>query len=120
MYKVIFYQDKNGREQISDYINALAAKTDKNSRVKLNKILDYIDYLKMYGFTGNVNVMKHIEGDIWELRPMRDRIFFVCWLGDTFILLHQFMKKSQKTPQREIDQAKREYADIIERSKNNG
>lgn len=119
MYKVIFYRDKNGNEQVKEYIDGLAAKTDKSSRIKLNKIMDYIDYLAIFGFTSNANVMKHIEGDIWELRPMRDRIFFVCWLGDTFILLHQFMKKSQKTPQREIDQAKREYADIIERSNNN-
>lgn len=40
--------------------------------------------------------MKHIDGEIWELRPLRDRIFFVAWVDDSFVLLHQFMKKSQK------------------------
>lgn len=39
--------------------------------------------------------MKHIDGDIWELRPLRDRIFFFGWNGDSFVLLHQFMKKTQ-------------------------
>jgi len=33
-----------------------------------------------------------------------------------FILLHHFVKKTQKTPPREIDQAKRNLADFIERN----
>ncbi|WP_334292447.1 type II toxin-antitoxin system RelE/ParE family toxin [Pseudobutyrivibrio xylanivorans] len=33
-----------------------------------------------------------------------------------FILLHQFPKKTQKTPKREIEQAKRELADYLERN----
>ena len=47
---------------------------------------------------------------------MRNRILFVAWNGDGFILLHHFIKKTQKTPQREIEKAKKEYKDILERS----
>lgn len=63
--------------------------------------------------------MKHIDGEIWELRPLRDRIFFVAWVDDSFVLLHQFMKKSQKTPLREIEKAKREFVDLTERGLSN-
>jgi phage-related protein len=63
--------------------------------------------------------VKHIRGNIWELRPIRDRILFVAWDGKSFILLHYFMKKTEKTPQREIEQAERNLADWIEKSKNN-
>ena len=35
-----------------------------------------------------------------------------------FVLLHQFMKKTQKTPKREIEKAKRELSDLIERGIN--
>ena len=35
--------------------------------------------------------------------------------GRRYVLLHQFVKKTQKTPAREIEKAKRELADIIER-----
>ena len=59
--------------------------------------------------------MKHIDGDIWELRPIRDRILFVAWREGSFVLLHHFMKKTQKTPMREIEQAQRELADLKER-----
>ena len=34
-----------------------------------------------------------------------------------YVLLHQFLKKTQKTPKREIEQAKRELADYLERGK---
>ncbi len=40
---------------------------------------------------------------------------FVAWHDGSFVLLHQFMKKTQKTPAREIEKAKRELADLIER-----
>ena len=59
--------------------------------------------------------MKHLEGDIWELRPIRDRIFFVAWHEGSFVLLHHFMKKTVKIPPREIEQARRELADLKER-----
>lgn len=35
-----------------------------------------------------------------------------------YVLLHHFMKKTQKTPAREIEQAKRELADLMERGMN--
>jgi len=51
-----------------------------------------------------------------ELRPLKNRIFFIGWSGKHFILLHHFMKETQKTPKREIEQAKKNMVDFIERS----
>ncbi len=59
--------------------------------------------------------IKHIEGEIWELRPLRDRIFFVAWVNNSFVLLHHFMKKTQKTPSKKIEKANRELNDLKER-----
>ena len=116
MYKINFYRNKDGKERVAEYIKGLSKKHDKDSRIKLNKILDYINVLKEHGKSAGEPYMKHIDGEIWELRPLRERIFFVAWNGDSFILLHHFMKKTQQTPKREIEQAKREYKDLIERS----
>lgn len=63
--------------------------------------------------------MKHLEDNIWELRPMRDRIFFAAYTGSGYVLLHSFMKKTQKTPKREIVKAKREWKDFKERNGEN-
>lgn len=41
MHKIYFYKDAKGNEPVLDYIKELAAKRDKDSRIKLNKIQDY-------------------------------------------------------------------------------
>lgn len=120
MFDIIFYKDKNGKRPILDYIQSLDARKDKDSRIKVNKIYDYIDTLKEVGATAGEPFMKHLGDDIWELRPLRDRILFAAWDGKSFILLHHFMKKTQKTPPGEIAQAKRNLADYKKRGGNNG
>jgi len=119
MFEINFYKDAAGNEPVREYLEALAAKSDKASRINLNKILDYMKILSEHGTRAGEPYMKHIDGDVWELRPRRNRIFFFFWTGGQFILLHHFVKKSQKTPQRETDQAKRNMADFIERSREN-
>ena len=114
-YNVLFYRNEQGEEPVRDYLNELVKKKDKDSRIKLNKIRDYVKILRIYGTRAGEPYVKHIEGDIWELRPLRDRIFFVAWVNNSFVLLHQFMKKTQKTPKREIKQAQKEYEDLKKR-----
>lgn len=115
LHKIYFYRDKKGNEPVAEYIAKLAAKQDKDSRIKLGKIRDYIKALSEYGTQAGEPYIKHLDGDIWELRPLRDRILFVGWTEGGYVLLHQFMKTTQKTPAREIAKAKRELADLIER-----
>lgn len=115
MHKINFYRDKNGNEPVLDYLRELTSKKDKDSRIKANKVNDYIEALSLYGTQIGETYVKHLDGDIWELRPLRDRIFFVAWTDGGYVLLHHFMKKTQKTPAREINKAKRELADLRER-----
>lgn len=117
MYKIYFYMDKSGKEPVKEYIAELAGRKDKDSRIKLNKIRDYVKALSEYGTRAGEPYIKHLEGDIWELRPLRDRILFAAWDGSGFVLLHVFMKQTQKTPQREIERAKRSLTDYRERRK---
>jgi phage-related protein len=114
---VFYYKDSKGNSPIADYIKSLGAKNDKDSRVKLKKLLEYVEYLSREGKQAREPYAKHIDGEIWELRPIRDRVLFAAWDGESFILLHYFMKQTQKTPQREIDKAKRNLADYRERNK---
>lgn len=97
----------------------LSKKKDKDSKIKLNKITAYINMLSLNGLRLGEPYIKHLDNDIWELRPLRDRILFAYWDNNRFILLSIFMKQTQKTPQREIDKAKRNLEDFIKRSGNN-
>ena len=118
MYDVIFYSDSSGKMPIAEYISSLRKKsdTDKNARVNLNKIVAYIDILCEKGTLIGIPVVKHLEGEIWELRPLRNRIIFAYYKDNQFILLHHFVKKTNKTPKREITQARKNLADYIERN----
>jgi len=118
MFEVEFYEDRSGNEPIKDFILGLQAKgqTSKNDRIRSEKILTYIRVLQEYGTRAGEPYVKHIEDDIWELRPLDNRIFFFYFRDNTFVLLHHFLKKTKKTPRREIDQAKRNLADHLERS----
>ncbi|MCL2812161.1 MAG: type II toxin-antitoxin system RelE/ParE family toxin [Clostridia bacterium] len=49
------------------------------------------------------------------MRPTNDRFFFAYWKGDTFVILHHYVKKVQKAPRREIDRAKRNLEDFLKR-----
>ncbi|MCD8116247.1 MAG: type II toxin-antitoxin system RelE/ParE family toxin [Oscillospiraceae bacterium] len=115
MHNIYFYKDRNGNEPVREYLTALASRNDKDSRIKLNKIRDYVKTLSNYGTQAGEPYIKHLDGEIWELRPLRDRVLFVAWHNGSFVLLHQFMKKTQKTPAREIAKAKRELEDMRER-----
>ena len=115
MHKIYFYKDKRGNCPVEEYFDVLINKKDKDSRIKLNKIRDYIKALSEYGTSIGEPYIKHLDGEIWELRPIRDRILFAAWYNGSYILLHSFTKKTQKTPKREIEQAKREFEDIKER-----
>jgi len=68
---------RNGKEPIFNYMHELAAHTDKNNRIKLHRILDYVKYLRKEGAKAKEPYVKHLDGKIWELRPIRVRQYVV-------------------------------------------
>lgn len=115
MHQIIFYVDRQGKSSLLDYIAELENSKSKDSQIKLTKIREYVKALSENGTYLSEKYAKHLDGEIWELRPIDDRILFAGWVDGAFVLLHSFVKKSQKTPKREIEQAKRELADFKER-----
>ena len=117
MYRVRFYRDASDKSEILDYLDALQkrAATSKTDRINRDKILTYIGALEQYGTRMGQPMVKHIDGNLWELRPLSNRVFFFYWKDDQFVLLHHFMKKTQKTPQREIECARAKMMDFLER-----
>lgn len=116
MYRIIFYKDKNGKSEVQEYILNLQKRKDKNSRIKFNKIIAYINILSKNGIAVGEPYIKYIDNDIWELRPLRDRILFAYYDKNTFIILSIFMKTTRKAPKMEIDKAKRLLKDWSERN----
>lgn len=120
MYEIIFYEDRNGNSPVLNYMRELNHKTDPKSKSQLKRIKYQIRRLEMFGTFNGEPVVKHVEDKIWELRPGRDRVLFAAWIENSFVLLHCFVKDTQKTPRSEIEKAKRELKDFLERYDKDG
>lgn len=108
MYTVEFYENDRDVSELWDFLEELRI-------IQYKQIVLYIQLLQDNGTRLSENVTKHLMDGIWELRPGNNRVFYFCWRGDRFVLLHQFRKKSQKTPRREIERAKAERDDWLAR-----
>lgn len=118
MYEIIFYKDKNGYSEFEKYLKNLSRNSysSKNCRINLNKIIAYLDILEEMGTRVGTPVTKHLDGEIWELRPLKNRILYAYLENNKFIILHHFIKKTKKTPRKELEKAKRNLKDYIERN----
>ena len=120
MYNVEFYETQDGKSQIWEFLEDIRIKaaTSKDARIQHKQASLYIELLQQNGTRLNENITKHLEDGIWELRPGNNRVFYFFFQDNTFVLLHQFRKKTQKTPKREIEKAKRERDDYLFRKEN--
>lgn len=117
MYTVEFYETRDGQCPVWEFLENLRIKSasNKDARIQHKQAGLYIELLQQNGTRLNDNITKHLEDGIWELRPGNNRVFYFFYENNTFVLLHQFRKKSQKTPKREIEKAKSERIDYLSR-----
>jgi phage-related protein len=102
-WTVGFFEDRRGSRPVQEYLAAITDVTD------LSHILLVIQRLSILGQSLlETKQAKHIEGDIYELRPGRHRILY-AQDGNRFVLLSAFIKKTDKTPRSEIDNALSNY-----------
>lgn len=118
MYQIEFYSQDNGFSPIEELMDNLQdrALTNKDARIQWKQLVRQLEDLSNLGREHlPTNITKHIEDDIWELRPGRRRILYFFYKDGIYVMLHSFIKKTQKTPRREIEKAKRERDDYLRR-----
>ena len=117
MYTVEFYETRDGQCPVWEFLENLRIKSasNKDARIQHKQASLYIELLQQNGTHMNAEITKHLDDGIWELRPGNNRVFYFFYQNDTYVLLHQFRKKSQKTPKREIEKAKAERNDYLRR-----
>lgn len=116
-YNIEFYEDKTGKSDIWDFLENLRIRSthNKDARIQYRQLMLYIQLLQDNGTLLPENITKHITENIWELRPGNNRVFYFSYTENTFVLLHYFRKKSQKTPTREIKKAISRRNDYLSR-----
>ena len=117
MFEIEFYETKDGKSELWDFLEKLRVKSSisKDARIQFNQIALHIQLLEENGTHLPETITKHLKGKIWELRPGNNRILYFYSGNDHFVLLHQFRKKTQETPKREILKAESEVADYLSR-----
>ena len=114
MWNIIFYEKEDGTTPVQEFLGKLPVKHQA-------KALRDIDVLEKYGTSLTEPHVKHIKGKLWELRIKSasdiSRIFYFVPVGKSIILLHGFVKKTQKTPNSEIETANNYSEDYQRRNK---
>ena len=117
MFNIDFYETSDGHSDIQEFLDSLRVKavSVKDARIQYGQIARCIELLQENGTNLPVQIAKHLDEEIWELRPGDNRVLFFYFNEGTYVLLHHFRKKTQKTPPREIARAKSEMKDYIAR-----
>ena len=112
MYNVVKFKNKNGKCPLDAFLKDLLSSGDKLS---INRVEHFINLLRQFGYELPKifpKYVKHLEENLYELRPGNKRIIYFFHRKDEqegyYVLLHGFIKKAQKTPEKEIELAKKE------------
>lgn len=105
--RVVFYRSPSGREPVRDWLRSLEPEIRRAFGEDIKTV--------QYGWPMGMPLVRSLGGGIWEVRShFRDGIGRVFFLADDdlMLLLHGFIKKSQKTPSEELDIARRRAAAV--------
>lgn len=98
-WDVVYFESGGGNAPIYDFIGSLSA-------VAKAKVSNTLDLLTEYGIKLGLPHVRKVTGTkLWELRILGGdniRIFYIAISGKAFLLLHGFIKKSQKIPKKEV------------------
>lgn len=113
-FEIKFYTKENGTQPAKEFVHSL----DTKHRAKM---IRYIGILKENGNELREPYTKSLGDGIFELRAKQgsdiSRVLYFFVVGKKIVLTNGFIKKTQKTPQGEIELAKKYRADFL--SKNN-
>jgi phage-related protein len=105
---VAFYRSTSGAEPVREWLRELS---DADRR-----ILGYDIGVVEFGWPIGMPVCRPLGGGLWEVRSALTgkrivRVIF-CVAHDRMVLLHGFIKKTRKTPQSELDLARKRRKEV--------
>ena len=104
-WKLECYLDARGNNPVEEFIETLPVGDRASLRAR-------IDFLAEIGNRAREPLSKSLGSGLFELRVKACRIFYCFKPGGVIVLLHGFMKKSQKTPRREMEIAQKRMEEV--------
>ncbi len=107
-WQIIYFKDKNGKNPVSDFLDTLDSRQQ-------SKILRILHYIEEYGLQSVIPHLRKLAGTpFWEIRILGQdniRVIYIVPTDLQVLVLHGFIKKTQKTPLKEIKMASERYND---------
>ncbi|MFI3174680.1 MAG: type II toxin-antitoxin system RelE/ParE family toxin [Bacillota bacterium] len=111
-FEIVMYEKKNGEQPAKEFLSSL----DIKMRTKMYRC---INILRENGNELREPYTKSLGNGIFELRAKQgsdiSRVLYFFVVGKKIILTNGFVKKTQKTPDKEIDLAEKYRFDYLER-----
>ena len=105
--RVVFYRTAGGREPVREWLRGLSREAKKTLGADIKTV--------QYGWPLGMPLVRSLGAGLWEVRSqVKDgigRVIFVAE-GQVMVLLHGFIKKSQKTPKKDLELARRRAAEV--------
>jgi phage-related protein len=100
--EVRFFQTTNAKEPVGEWLKALI----KDDRQSIGEDIK----TAQFGWPLGMPLVRKLEKNLWEVRtPITNGIARVLFtiIGNQMVLLHGFVKKSQKTPKPDLETARK-------------
>ncbi|MBL6990568.1 MAG: type II toxin-antitoxin system RelE/ParE family toxin [Bacteriovoracaceae bacterium] len=105
-----FYETSSGRSPVTDFI-------DKQPKRDQAVILAVLNDISEEGYGAKGCQFRQLEGKLWEIKIKSPsggyRLLYVTLERNLLFVLHSFKKKTQKTPKRELDIARKRLKEVL-------
>ncbi|MFQ5633335.1 MAG: type II toxin-antitoxin system RelE/ParE family toxin [bacterium] len=105
--QVVFYKTHSGNEPVRDWLKCLP----RNEKKIIGEDIKTVQF----GWPLGMPLIRKVDTRLWEVRSQLDnrlaRVIFTVH-GNFMVLLHGFIKKSQKTPKGDLELAKKRASEI--------
>lgn len=101
--EVVFFKNDRGTMPVKVWLKKLSKESKKLIGEDIKKV--------QFGWPLGMPVVRHVDTKLWEIRSdLNDRttarIFFTLY-ENNMVLLHGIIKKTRKTPKKDLDMAKK-------------
>jgi|SRR5580698_5525889 phage-related protein len=107
---VRFYRSTTGREPVLEWLRDL----DREDRRAIG-----LDLMRVqFGWPIGMPLVRSLKDGLWEVRSslpsQKTARLILCFHEKTLVVLHGFIKKTQKTPAEDLETAKRRMKEVTQ------